>query len=64
MTIAIAGPEFVLTYASGQGGKARDSAMTFKASNPQWMMRRGFLADMGGFHLVLLNGTLLPTTAK
>ena len=33
MVLAIAGPEFVLTYASGQWGRARDSVKPFRASN-------------------------------
>lgn len=65
MGIAIAGPEFVLTYASGQWGTARDSVKAFKASNyPQWTMRHGFFADMGGFLLVPPDSTPFPITAK
>jgi hypothetical protein len=65
MAVAIAGPEFVLTYASGQWGTARDSVKAFKASNyPQWTMRHGFFADMGGFLLMPTNGTPFPVTAK
>jgi hypothetical protein len=49
MGIAISGPEFVLTYASGQWGTARESVKAFRASGyPQWTMRHGFFADMGG----------------
>lgn len=33
MVVAIAGPEFVLTFASAQWGTARDSVMAFRASN-------------------------------
>jgi hypothetical protein len=67
MAIAIAGPEFVLTYASGQWGIARDLVRAFKDSNyPRWTMRHGFFADMGGFLLVPPddNMTPFPVTAK
>lgn len=65
MAIAIAGPEFVLTYASGQWGTARDSVKAFKASNyPQWTMEHGFFADMGGFLLVPPDTVPFPAAAK
>jgi len=53
MGIAIAGPEFVLTIASGQWGTARESVTLFKNSGfPEWSLRHGFFADMGGFFVV------------
>ncbi|GLB07712.1 hypothetical protein AtubIFM57258_003073 [Aspergillus tubingensis] len=65
MLVAISGPEFVLTYASAQWGRARDSVRSFKASGfPQWTMRHGFFADMGGFHLVPPDGPPFPVTSK
>ena len=39
MGLGIAGPEFVLTYASGQWTTARDSVRAFHdAGYPQWTM--------------------------
>jgi hypothetical protein len=65
MGIAISGPEFVLTYASGQWGTARESVKAFRASGyPQWTMRHGFFADMGGFLLVPRDSVSFPITTK
>jgi hypothetical protein len=65
MGLSIAGPEFVLTYASGQWGTAQDSVEAFRASGyPQWTLRHGFFADMGGFLLVPRDSTPFPITAK
>ena len=53
MAIAIIGPEFVLTYASGQWGTAKESVELFHAAGYQsWTMRHAFFADMGGFLLI------------
>ncbi|KAF8435595.1 hypothetical protein BGX38DRAFT_1333209 [Terfezia claveryi] len=53
MGIAIAGPEFVLTIASGQWGTARESVILFQNSGfPEWTLRHGFFADMGGVFVV------------
>ncbi|KAL8901347.1 MAG: hypothetical protein Q9207_005242 [Kuettlingeria erythrocarpa] len=53
MAIAIIGPEFVLTYASGQWGTARESVRLFHgAGYEEWSLRHGFFADMGGFVLI------------
>ena len=50
MGLAITGPEFVLTAASGQWGRARDSVKAFRRSGyPNWSIRHAFFADMGGF---------------
>ncbi|KAF3910815.1 hypothetical protein ABW20_dc0103897 [Dactylellina cionopaga] len=52
MAVAIAGPEFVLTYASGQYGTAYASKRSFhRAGYTDWSLRHGFFADMGGFVL-------------
>lgn len=68
MAIAIIGPEFVLTYASGQWGTAKESVELFHAAgHKSWTMRHGFFADMGGFLLVPANGgsgTRFRITAK
>ncbi|KAF8242570.1 hypothetical protein K440DRAFT_565110 [Wilcoxina mikolae CBS 423.85] len=55
MGVSIAGPEFVLTAASGQWNAARESVELFRAAgytDDQWTIRHGFFADMGGFLLV------------
>jgi len=62
MLIAIAGPEFVLTFASGQLGTALASVQQFQRSAidaeegskqreeyRRWTLRHAFFADMGGF---------------
>lgn len=65
MVVALAGPEFVLTFASAQWGTARDSVKAFKASNyPQWTMRHGFFADMGGFLLLTPDFEPFPVTSR
>jgi len=65
MVIAIAGPEFVLTYASGQWDTAHASVKAFKESKyPQWTMRHAFFADMGGFLLVPPDTPPFPVTGK
>ncbi|KAA8900207.1 hypothetical protein FN846DRAFT_959244 [Sphaerosporella brunnea] len=58
MGIALIGPEFVLTVASGQWNAARESVILFHESGyKQWTIRHGFFADMGGFLLVPSDGT-------
>lgn len=65
MLVAIAGPEFVLTFASAQWGTARDSVRAFKASSyPQWTLRHGFFADMGGFLLITPDTPPFPVTSR
>lgn len=65
MLVAIAGPEFVLTFASAQWGTARESVKAFKASKyPQWTMRHGFFADMGGFLLITPDTEPFPVTSR
>ena len=65
MAIGIIGPEFVLTYASGQWGTARESVQSFHAKGyRQWTMRHGFFADMGGFLLVPQDSKPFRITAK
>ncbi len=65
MVVAISGPEFVLTYASAQWGKAQASVNDFKASNYQeWTMRHAFFADMKGFLLHTPDSNPFPITAK
>ena len=65
MGIAIAGPEFVLTYASAQWGTARESVKAFKELNfPGWTMKHGFFADMGGFLLIPRDSDPFPITSK
>ena len=65
MGIAIAGPEFVLTYASGQWGTTQESVRAFKEPGfPQWTLKHGFFADMGGFLLITRDGSSFPITSK
>jgi hypothetical protein len=65
MGIAISGPEFVLTYASGQWGTAKDSVKAFKKTgHGQWTIRHGFFADMGGFLLVSSNDQPTATSTS
>ena len=65
MSIGIIGPEFVLTYASGQWGTARESVQAFhELGYPQWTMRHAFFANMGGFLLVLTDSKPFRVTAK
>jgi hypothetical protein len=48
----IMGPEFVLGFASGQKVEAQRSVAEFKRNGyPNWTVRHGFYANMGGFHL-------------
>jgi hypothetical protein len=65
MGLAIAGPEFVLTYASGQWGAAKESVQLFRALGyPQWTLRYGFFADMGGFLFLPRDSNPFPITSK
>ncbi|KAI9658342.1 MAG: hypothetical protein M1821_002475 [Bathelium mastoideum] len=49
---AIVGPELVLSVAIGQYASARRSTKRFrKLNHPQWKLRHGFFADMGGILL-------------
>lgn len=65
MALAIAGPEFVLTAACGQLGTAQDSVKDFlELGHPQWTIRHGFFADMGGFLLVPRDSKPFPVTSK
>ncbi|KAI9808922.1 MAG: hypothetical protein M1827_007147 [Pycnora praestabilis] len=65
MGLAIAGPEFVLTYASGQWGTAEASVKLFHDSGyKQWTLRHGFFADMGGFLLEPRDSTPFPITSR
>jgi hypothetical protein len=48
MLVAISGPEFILTYASGQLGTSRDSVKAFNAiGHSEWTMQHGFFARYG-----------------
>ncbi|KAL8723806.1 MAG: hypothetical protein Q9181_007182 [Wetmoreana brouardii] len=65
MALAIIGPEFVLTYASGQWGTAKESVHLFhQAGYDKWSLRHGFFADMGGFLLVPKDGRAFRITSK
>jgi hypothetical protein len=65
MGLAIAGPEFVLTAACGQLGTAQESVKAFlELGHPQWTIRHGFFADMGGFLFVPRESTPFPITSK
>ena len=65
MLLAIAGPEFVLTAACGQLGTAQESVAAFKELDyPQWTVRHGFFADMGGFLFEPRDGIPFPVTSK
>lgn len=65
MCVAIAGPEFVLTAASGQLDTASRSVFAFSSVGfTQWTLRHAFFADMGGFHLIPKDGQGFPITGR
>lgn len=65
MFLAVVAPEIVLTYASGQWSRARQSVELFqKAGFDQWNMRLAFFADMGGFVLLTPHSESFPLNAK
>ena len=65
MFLAIVAPEIVLTYASGQWSRARQSLEDFgKAGYDRWNMRLAFFADMGGFVLHPPDSESFPLNAK
>jgi hypothetical protein len=65
MALSIFGPEFVLTAACGQLGTAQESVKAFQELGfPQWSVRHGFFADMGGFLFVPRDGQPFPITSK
>lgn len=65
MGLAIAGPEFVLTAASGQLNTAQESIKPFhELGYPQWTIRHGFFADMGGFLFIPRESKPFPITSK
>ena len=65
MFLAVVAPEIVLTYASGQWSRARQSVELFhKAGFDQWTMRLAFFADMGGFVLHTEDFEPFPLNAK
>lgn len=65
MIIAIAGPEFVLTIASGQWASAGRSVQAFAdIGYPQWTIRQGYFADMGALHLSAPDMPSFPINAK
>lgn len=58
-------PEFVLGFATGQKVEAGRSVQRFKkAGFPEWTLRHGFYANMGGFHLQPPTGPSFPINAK
>lgn len=65
MVQAIMAPEFVLVFATGQKVDARNSVQFFKdIGHPEWSLRHGFYANMGGFHLITGEGLRFPVNAK
>ena len=65
MVQAIMAPEFVLVFATGQKVDARRSVQLFKEiGHPEWSLRHGFYANMGGFHLITGEGLRFPVNAK
>jgi hypothetical protein len=65
MGLAIFGPEFVLTAACGQLGTAQESVKAFtELGHPQWTLRHGFFADMGGFLFLPRDSSPFPITSK
>ena len=65
MCLAIAGPEFVLTAAWAQLGTAQESVRAFtELGYPEWTIRHGFFADMGGFLFVPRESTPFPVTSR
>ena len=64
MVWTLVGPEFVLAFATGQRSRARRSVLKFKALGyPQWTLRHGFYANMGGFVLQPRDGKAFPVNA-
>lgn len=60
MIQAIMAPEFVIGFATGQKVEAKRSMEKFKAlkfEHPEWTIRHGFYANMGGFHLKTAGAT-------
>ena len=65
MVQTIIGPEFVLALATGQRRQAKRSVLNFKALGyPQWTIRHGFYANMGGFVLQPRAGKAFPINGK
>jgi hypothetical protein len=65
MVQALVGPEFVLYFAVGQRFEAKESVKAFRQLGyPQWTLRHGFYANMGGFVLKPRGGVSFPITAR
>lgn len=65
MCLAITGPEFLLTAASGQLSTAKASVKAFHdLGYPQWTIRHGFFTDMGGFLFIPRDSKPFPITSK
>ena len=65
MLTAIIAPEFIVGFATGQKVEARRSVQTWKhAENPEWTMRHGFYANMGGFVLQPRDSQPFPVNSK
>ena len=62
---AVAGPEFVLTAASGQWYSAKQSVHIFHSLGyTSWTLKHGFFADMGGFVLESKDFQPFPVNSK
>ncbi len=65
MFCGILGPELVLAVAIGQWASARRSVVRFKSMGcPQWTIRHGFFADMGGVLLQPRDSTPFLVNAR
>lgn len=65
MVQAIMAPELVVGFAAGQKVEARRSVELWKSSGfPQWTIRHGFYANMGGFILQSKDFKSYPVNAK
>jgi len=65
MIIAIFGPEFVLTIASGQWASAHRSVAAFHSAGfSNWSLKHSFYADMGGIHLKAPDMPAFPINSK
>ena len=65
MIQAIMAPEFIVAFATGQKVEAARSVEMWKRSGfPQWTMRHGFYANMGGFVLQPQDSKPFPINSK
>ncbi|MCJ1378129.1 hypothetical protein MMC17_001225 [Xylographa soralifera] len=65
MIQTLLGPEFIVWLAVGQRFEASDSVCKFKELGyPQWTLRHGFYANMGGIVIIAPDCKAFPITAR